>query len=227
MSLLVFTMNYSRPPVDWSLLIRSGKRVGIEIASYGEGLGWPNSYGQAKIVDALGFLTERSEDIVLYTDSQDSFIARPAVDILAGYERAVSPQILLQAEKNCYPEREWGYDYPEVATPWRFICAGGWMGRRESLLQALDEIHCGELFKINSHCDQRLWTDWYLRFPGAQARAKLDTNCEVFQSMAGTGEMEDDGRNGVTKTYPSVIHFNGRVPGREEWYGKVTGDVLA
>jgi hypothetical protein len=100
------------------------------------------------------------------------------------------------------------------------------MGTREGLIAALTELAEGEQFAKDSFCDQRCWTDWYLRHPSGKLRAALDTNCEVFQSMAGTNEMDGDGVNTTTGTQPSIIHGNGRVPGIPEMYRRVTGDVF-
>ena len=224
MNLLVFCTDYSIPPVDRSLLTRSCERVGVDLQTYGNGKSWPG-YGVGKIIDALEFLNSRAEDVCLYTDSQDSFLAYGADKILAAWERTGRPQVLLQAEKNCYPESSWSAEYPQVDSPWRYICAGGWMGTREGLIAALTEIAEGGQFSKDSFCDQRCWTDWYLRHPTSQLRARLDTNCEVFQSMANSGEVLWDGFNATTGKRPCAFHFNGRVGKELEFYRSVTGDV--
>lgn len=226
MSLLTFCCDYSVPPVDMSLLRRSCERVGIDLQTYGSGKSWPGSYGVAKILDACDFMKTRSEDICLYTDSQDSFLVYGEQKILEAYERCGSPMILLQAEKNCYPERNWASEYPVSRSPWRYICAGGWMGKREALIQSLEELADSEQFRMDSFCDQRVWTDWYLRYPTAQLRAALDTNCEVFQSLFWRDEMTDDGFNLITGTRPCIVHMNGRTHGEREWYQRITGDAL-
>ncbi len=221
MSLLVFTMDYTRPPMDRSLLDLSASNVGIKIESYGTGKPWPRHFGQAGVIDALEYLKGRSENLVLYTDSPDSFILGNEYQILDAWNRAGAPDILLQAEKNPYPDRDWTVFYPPCDTPWRYICSGGWMGRRGALIQMLEEIKNGELYRTNSYCVQRDFIDWWLHFPGARERAKLDYKCEVFQTMYMTEEMEEDGRNGITGTYPIVWHFNGKTPGMREWYARL------
>ncbi len=220
-SLLVCCMNYTWPDTDISLLRRSCARVGVNLLTWGDGRSWP-SYGQGKIEHARDFLKSRPEELVLYSDGTDSFLRAGTDVIIAGWEATGSPDILLQGEKNCYPEGDWASEYPLTESPWRYICAGGWMGRREALIQAFDEIMMRDLWRSgNGGCDQRDWTDWFLRAEGAQERAKIDTECRVFQSLFQTQEMDSDGQNLVTGSYPSVFHFNGRVPGREEWYEKL------
>ncbi len=221
--LLVCTMNYTWPDTDISLLRRSCQRVGINLLTWGDGRSWP-SYGPAKIEHARDWLKSRPEELVLYTDGTDSMLVHDASEIIAGWRRAGSPMVLLQAEKNCYPEPNWAREYPipESGSPWRYICAGGWMGRRLALVEALDQIMLRDLWRSGlGGCDQRDWTDWFLRHPGAQDLACLDTECDLFQSAFGGMEMDDAGRNLVTGTYPSVFHFNGRTEGREEWYAKL------
>jgi len=225
MSLLVFCSDYVHPKADRSLLTRSCERVGITLQTYGHDRNWPGSYGVAKILHALEFLKTRTEDVCLYTDSQDSLLVHDAHAILNAWMRCGAPHVLLQAEKNCYPEPSWEPEYPRTDSPWRYICAGGWMGTREGLIAALTELAEGEQFAKDSFCDQRCWTDWYLRHPSGKLKAALDTNCEVFQSMAGTGEIREDGLNTATGTRPSVWHFNGRVGGESMWYRGITGDA--
>ncbi len=220
--LLVCTMNYARPPVDMTLLKASCERVGIPLATWGDGEGWP-FYGVGKIEHARRFLLGRTEEFVLYTDSQDSLLVHGEHSIMDGWRLAGAPGILLQAETNCYPEGSWASEYPVPPrrSPWRYICAGGWMGRRLALIEALDQIMSRELWTSGEGgCDQRDWTDWYLRHPGARDLASLDTECEVFQSAPGE-QMAPDGMNLVTGSYPSCWHWNGRVPGREEWWKKI------
>ncbi len=222
-NLLVCCMNYTWPDTDISLLRRSADRVGINLLTWGDGRSWP-SYGMGKIEHARDFLKSRPEELVLYTDGTDSFICASAPTIIQGWERAGSPGILLQAEKNCYPEGNWASEYPVPASgsPWRYICAGGWMGRRTDLIQAFDEIMLRDLWRSGlGGCDQRDWTDWWLRADGAQQLARLDTECQVFQSAFGTDELDETGRNTLTGTWPSVFHFNGRTPGREELYARL------
>src|SRR6185295_6080725 len=146
MSLLVFGCDYTHPPIDISLLRRSCERVGIDLQTYGNGQAWP-SYGIGKITDALAYLQTRSESHVLYTDSQDSFLVHGEEEIMRGYERCGSPAVLLQVEKNCYPAGQWCSKYPKTKSPWKYICAGGWMGTREGMIAALQELQDGEQFQ--------------------------------------------------------------------------------
>ena len=100
------------------------------------------------------------------------------------------------------------------------------MGTRSALIATLEELLAGEQYRMNSFCDQRCWTDWYLRHPNGKLRAALDTNCEVFQSFFRTEDVMDNGFNVVTATQPSVFHFNGRTHGEREWYRKITGEIV-
>lgn len=223
--LCVFTADYHYPPVDSGLLRRSCARLDIDLQFYGSGKTWPG-YGIGKLVGPLEFLKTRTEPFCLYTDSQDSFLVRDTQAIIEAYARCGSPQVLLSAEKNCYPERDWAGEYPVSSSPWRYICAGGWMGTRKCLIAALEEVADGDVFRRDSFCDQRCWTDWYLRHPNGKLRASLDTNCEVFQSLFWEDEMTDDGQNKKTFTRPCVFHFNGRTHGEHEWYRRITSDAV-
>lgn len=217
--LCVFTCNYDIPFVDSVLLQRSAETLGMELHAYGSG-NFPG-FGIGKVRDAITFLQARDERYCLYTDCSDAFIAR--ADIMDAYDRVGAPDILLSGETNCYPDADRAGEYPASDSPWKYINAGGWMGERSRVLEALEEIWD---FTEDKTCDQRMWTRWFLGFHEAQSRAKIDTVCHVFQTGFSEGQISDKGVNLVTGNSPCVFHFNGRVPGRREWYYKLRGEKV-
>ena len=202
------------------LLRQSCADHGIELHEYGVGRPWPGMC-VGKITEPLAFLKTRTEKYALFTDGEDSFIVNDEDHIIGEFEANVSRwrPILISAEKNCYPDPELAEQYPESPTPWKYINAGGWMGKREALIMALGELQDSPFFGVSD--DQLCWHHWFLRY---RYLADLDSGCEVFQTMAGTDEFIPPGMNTLTLSCPSVIHFNGRtgMDGRmEQWYERL------
>lgn len=149
--LLVFTANPD------SLLLESARRVGIEVASY-----TPNpwkDYANGKTRCGADFLRTRTEPFAMWTDGYDSLILKPEADILS---RLTAP-VLISAERNCFPDSHRAEEFPDAGTLPRFLCAGGYIGRREELIAALEVV----LSMATTGDDQRAWTSAYL----AEARA--------------------------------------------------------
>lgn len=149
-------------------------------------------------------------DIVLFTDAYDVLIVRDKRKILEAFYRLNAP-VVFAAEKTCWPDPGKKTLFPASASPWRFLNSGGWIGVvknvKEVLSIAVDIYKSG---KNDGGTDQRIYTDIYLDNPG---KIKLDTNCEIFQTLL---RSENDmifenntWTNKITGTRPCIIHANG------------------
>ena len=214
--LLVITSDYAGS--DDTLLRRSCERVGIELHGYGAGHPWPGFMQRLK--DAADYLRDRREQYVLFTDTSDTFILDPAKTIIAKFESLWCESLwcffLLAAEKNCYPDVGLAPLFDTIPSPYRYVNGGGWMGERKVAVAYLDLVHamyCGE----PQDCDQLAWTKAVLS--GKLGFWLLDSGCKIFQTFSCyADEIDETMGNRVTDSYPSVFHFNGRAPGREEMY---------
>ena len=188
--LLVFSANPD------ALLLESGRRVGIDIVSY-----TPNpwkDYVNGKLRCGAGFLRGRTEPFAMWLDGYDSLILKSEAEILA----RLSAPVLISAERNCFPDPERAAEFPDTGTLPRFPCAGGYIGRREELIAAMEIV----LSMATTGDDQRAWTAAYLA--GAVPGLAIDHERRIFHSM-GDGEPVGDS---------CTVHFNGRIPGRDEWW---------
>lgn len=217
-NLCVFTTVESEQSA--ALLRRSCERVNIDLQLYGTG-NW-KGYADGKIRGALEFLRTRTEYICMFVDGHDSFLLNGEEEILDVFQSRLA-SIVISCEKTCWPDASLGSSYLSTIppTPWQYPNAGGWIGTRAALVRALDKM--SGFADTWPGDDQRCWHEYCLNWHRIVDR---DTCCQIFQTMGGTGEMYDDGTNIVTYTKPMVWHFNGRTPGREEWYQKLTGDRL-
>ncbi len=188
--LLVFSANPD------PLLLESARRVGIEIASYAVDP-W-RDYVHGKLRLGVEFLRTRSESVAMWLDGFDSLILKPEVEILSRLEATV----LISAERNCFPDSERASEFPGTGSLPRFLCAGGYIGKREELVAAMEIV----LSMATGGDDQRAWTAVYLA--GAVPGLAIDHERKIFQSM-GDGDLTGD---------TCALHFNGRTPGRDEWW---------
>jgi hypothetical protein len=213
-SLLVFTCEYTGGGNDpnSALLRESCERVGIKLGSYGHGEPWPGFMGRIK--GAAEYLRGRTEERVLFLDSSDTFVLDPASKLSAwfGTRILLGGATIIAGEKNCYPEPSLAPKFRYTRGPYKYPNGGCWGGWRKWVLEDLDLLVEGQTRDDDQY-------EWSILLP---PRA-VDNKCELFQTMYGFRDGDIDWntfRNTLTGTYPSVFHFNGRAPGREETYRK-------
>jgi hypothetical protein len=123
--------------------------------------------------------------------------------------------VLFAAEQKCWPDRRRRSCFSQLQhTPYRYLNAGGLVGH-VGYLRALLHPLIGQVSKWTD--DQRFYTTAYLGLR-EQRGFYLDSNCEIFQTMAkvkipGKHLSFDVGRgswyNMQTQTYPVLLHGNG------------------
>ncbi len=170
------------------LLIASASRVGIIVQSYQT---LNHGFVTDKTRKGIAFLETRTEPYALWTDGTDSLILKSETEILSRF----SGGILIAAENNCWP------DAGRYGPP--FLNAGGYMGVRQELIVALRAV----LGVAADEDDQRAWTTAYIG--GLIPGLVIDSERRVFCSESGGDTADAD---------PCIRHFNGRVPGRKEYW---------
>lgn len=159
--------------------------------------------------------------IFLYTDGWDTFALAPPEEVLAKFE-AMQCKILISAEKNCYPLKETAALYPPCPWEWKYVNGGGFMGDCEMFCEMYED---GTIDKVHERNDQQWLAEEYCaRY--YDEKVKLDTRCEIFQTIAfeGTedfsryaqGSDKHDGNwpdrlrlmNNKTNSFPVFIHGN-------------------
>lgn len=218
MKLLFLTACFYPNQEPIQLLLDSCKRVGITMTPYGVG----REYGADPVNAKMALLSEvlrlaKDYTHVLYTDGADALIVQPEGRIRYEYENLGKPPCLISAEAECAPVQRIGDRFPDPGTPYRYPCAGGFMGGTAYLafkLQLLMSRYLGTPLDRNDQAYWSMgWADELL--PGA----KIDSHCRIFQTMSG-GAMSHvvarpSVRNTLTGSFPAVIHFNGRTQGIE------------
>ena len=200
MKLCVFTSEYEGNAPSLALLRESCYRAGVTLHTYGNGP-WPG-WLAGKTRDGIAFLQSLSGDFThaMWVDGFDSLVLAPASTIMATYS-TITDGVIVAAEANCWPDSELSEEFPPTQGK-RFVNAGGYMGPIPLLIEEMQKVMgcCGA-----SENDQAGWSVRYLE---AWPRIQLDKDSWIWRSMSDP----DDGR-------PSCVrHWNGKIPGREEFW---------
>lgn len=187
---------------DLDLLRQSCVDVGIALQTYE--VHPHKGYTSTKIDGAIKFLKSRTEPYVMWVDGHDSLVLKPESDIFDRLGECDN-SCLISAEMTCWPDSDLAelYSLSFRCVP-RYINAGGYIGPRSVIIQTLETILAGAL----TEDDQREWTRAYLA--GLIPNVGIDHARLIFASI-GDGEA-------ALHADSCVKHWNGRVPGRQEYY---------
>lgn len=196
--LLVFTCGHDS---RLGLLRESCEAVGATLEAYSPEP-WPG-YVSGKLKAGVRFLQDRTEPFAMFVDGHDSLLLQPPAEIM-GRLRAMGNPVLISGERNCWPDVELATQYKHDMPNKLFLNSGGYIGPRAELMTMMHYV----IAEAEGEDDQRAWTKAYLagRLPSVQ----IDHIRWIFASMG-------DGDDAV-RSKSCVAHFNGRVPGREEFW---------
>lgn len=186
---------------DLGLLRQSCTRAGIELQAYNTNPHVWKDFLTTKLSWGLQFLRTRTEEYAMWVDGHDSLVIQPEEEILQRF-MDTEADVLISGETNCWPSKEFessfragGACYPN---------SGGYIGYCDALIAAMEEvIRVGD----PGNDDQGAW---HRAIATGHVDAEIDTERWIFASV-GDGEealMADS----------CVKHWNGRTPGREEWW---------
>jgi hypothetical protein len=198
--LLVFTSGDNT-----SLLRRSCEAVGIALA---EIVAPWTDYVDIKLRKAIDFLIGRPEPYCMWVDGNDTLVLKSESEILARLH-ALGDPVMTAAECNCWPDPDKAEVYLDLIRYYLtdqplYINAGGFIGPKHNLLTVMHTV----LSVAKTGDDQRAWTDAYLA--GMIPQMQIDHGRHIF-SCAGDGKQ-------ALMADTCMMHFNGHVPGREEYW---------
>lgn len=157
-----------------------------------------NAYQYAKKTDCTHLFIVDAYDMFVLGDMQTALDRINDKDI-----------ILFNAEKGCWPDGEKAVLYPECSYAWKYLNGGGIFASTERFIKFFEENPIKHLDN-----DQRNYSTVFLQ-DRDKYKMKLDTDCDIFQSIAFEERGEffyDEGRlfNLKTRTFPILIHGNGK-----------------
>lgn len=156
---------------------------------------------------------------ILYTDANDTVAAAPPDEVIHKYQQFQSPMVM-SGGNTCYPDTAYYNDF--ASGSWRFPNAGQWICEFETLLNYFNEFdrhwaeHGGRMNRDKKGwnrfvCDQLSWTAALVE---KRVAFKLDTECQIFQSMYDTSwnlyrRQGERFMNTQTGSQPCFFHSNG------------------
>jgi hypothetical protein len=223
---------------ECKLFIESCERFNIHYHLYGLGEPWTWLY-DAKVERLILELETINSEYILVNDGDDTFFLAGEDEIMKKYLDSTAT-ILVSADRqqdegdSRWPQSIFRDRYPQSPTPWRYCNSGGYIGKRKDILHLLynmSSLKCPDYIHIYRSKD---WNNDQFRMSVAYLNGyplTIDTNCNLFQTMgcveSGEIVIQDDRiGNTVTKTKPSVVHFNGNALGIEEMYDKCLGRTI-
>lgn len=212
---LVLSAAYYASEAGCQCLVDSARMLDIPLQLYGIGEGWP-WWREGKIRRLRDEIKarRRQHQFVLFVDSFDVFFLK-GLDVIEQRYRAMMSPIVLSAQSTPWPFGAWAERYPETASPFRYVNCGSVIGEIPVMLRLLDWLY--EDFPQWNSDDQASWTQAYLEHP--EFGIKLDTQCELFQTMSNTECMVRKRGvfyNSATDSCPCLLHYNGRTGGMQE-----------
>jgi hypothetical protein len=211
---MIIITNIYHPNANTKQTVDSFKRHGYEVAvCNGKFIG----NGQV-LRDLLACYKRAStgHELFAYTDGADTYCQRRF--------EVPTDHILYSTEKACYPRPEIAKQYKPVKSKWKYLNGGGYGGPLKLIIEFFLRYGLDKLPNdINGQHEQMVA---YLAAEKDGFPIKLDTKCEVFQTMAFADPEEFEIwepirpvedmtvypkrlRNKVTKTIPCILHFNG------------------
>lgn len=174
------------------------------------GLGLPYYGNGTKLLRMSEYLeTLDDDDIVMFVDAFDVLIIADKEVILSKFLDMNVP-FVMSAEKNCFPFSHLASEYPETASPFKYINSGGFIGYVGTLKSWLTDLKPFDLQKG----DQGQITIHYLLHRNDFV---IDTSCELFLSLyqVKAEEIAIDEHQRVVRCLttggePCAIHANGK-----------------
>ena len=183
------TLKYSLDKFGWDYEI-----CGTEYHQFGSKM--VNAYNYARRTDCTHLFIVDAYDVIVLGTMEEALDKIPDKDV-----------VLFNAEKNAWPYEQWAMLYHECESSFRYLNGG---------MAFVEVSRFCRMFEGNpiSHTDndQVCLAKTFLT-RGKEYNMKLDTGCEVFQTLCGTNWEEFDGLvNKETGSRPILWHGNGRAP---------------
>lgn len=186
-----------------------------------------HSLQDMKITRLLPMLKAMDQKWLMWVDCGDTFCLQNPKTALK-YHETCGKQILMSAEKNCWPEGEFWTRYPKPSHGnaameyYRFLNSGVFVGLRTDIikhLQLLEDIMSENAdLRAPWRTDQAIWTRLFLDQDKHGASIALDTRCDLSISTFDLtiDAFEPSARTGTpcvkipaTGGKPIMLHFNG------------------
>lgn len=208
----------------WEAFLKSSRRYGFEPIILGWAQPWKGLGSKPKLLKKAIEDNTVSSNHILFVDSFDVWFADNPEKILEYFLTQSSHRIIWNAEKNCFPDADWGVHHPKTDSPFKFFNSGMSIGETDAYHTIFKQMNVedwpddhqrrdGTWHHVN---DQKHIMEKFLfgQCSPDEPKMRLDSECQVFQTLTGVTADELDiqpgiVRNLVTNTSPIAFHANG------------------
>lgn len=229
--LTVVSPTFYTNPEPYQMLVNSCKHFNINLHLYGMNEPW-TWYTDVKVFRLINEIKKLNTEYVMVCDADDAFFMARENEILHSYQSIAGNNILVSADRQQdegdakYPQCIFRDMYPYSDTPWRYCNSGGYIGKKDDLLDLLTKMATVQHPSYIPVWRSKDWSNDQFRMSVVYINGyplKVDTHCNVFQTMGCIEPDEFKWRgtyfmNKRTGTFPCVIHYNGNAKGMREGY---------
>jgi GR25 family glycosyltransferase involved in LPS biosynthesis len=193
-------------PEKAEALKATAAKFGWPLTMLGKDSDWRDNMDTAggfpKIEFVREFIKEVEPDtIVMFMDAYDTFINDTMDTVLERY-RGFNADIVIGAEKFLWPDWDYGKEYPESHTPYRYLNSGQYIGTAEAIKKFLEKGN------VTEDLDDQAF--FHERFLNSDMNVVLDYEAYIFQNSEPTVQkVGEQIFNAKTGCYPCTYHGNG------------------
>ena len=181
-------------------------KFGWPLTMLGKDSDWRDDMDTAGGFPKIEFVREFVKDIepntiVMFMDAYDTFINDTMETVLERY-KGFNADIVIGAERFLWPDWDYGKEYPESHTPYRYLNSGQYIGTAGAIKEFLAKGNIAEDLD-----DQAFFHE---RFLNTDMNVVLDYEAYIFQNSEAT--VQKVGQqifNSQTGCYPCTYHGNG------------------
>jgi len=167
---------------------------------------------RSKITFYTNAIRELDTQYVMFLDALDVIVLGGPDKVMEKYLSFNHPWVY-STERNIWPPSSFKEEcWLPSDSPYRYLNSGGYIGDREYIISQYEKWTDNWTASYDEFTSEQFWvTRNYMKDRSA---IKLDTDCELFQSMCGAYDcIITPGQvyNPETEAYPLIIHFNGGV----------------
>jgi len=132
-------------------------------------------FRQMKLDRLIPYLKSLNSELVMYTDSTDSWILNPNIEQI--YKDNFDGKVVVSGNRDHYPHTNLYSSFPEAPTSMRYICCSQFIGPREKVINTLETIQSKWTF---GDTDQE---GWHYCFVNGWGEINIDYYCKLFLNM--------------------------------------------
>jgi len=193
-------------PEKAEALKATAAKFGWPLTMLGKDSDWRDDMDTAGGFPKIEFVREFVKDIepdtiVMFMDAYDTFVNDTMETVLERY-KGFNADIVIGAERFLWPDWDYGKEYPESETPYRYLNSGQYIGTAGAIKKFLEKGSIAEDLD-----DQAFFHEKFLK---GDSNVALDYEAYIFQNSEATVQrVGGQIFNSLTGCYPCTYHGNG------------------